>query len=144
MALGFPLGIFGGNTRRRTAKVLPSQLDQHCLFQHSARDSDCLLFESRPLGALNRCLITVGLPIVGAMVRAVVALRSIPFAISWKHVHRNAFRHMANYSGITFMIIVGARLRFKTDALVIGAFLSSAAITYFYAGSRLLAMRARW
>jgi O-antigen/teichoic acid export membrane protein len=29
-------------------------------------------------------------------------------------------------------------LRFKTDALVIGTFLSSAAITYFYAGSRLV------
>jgi O-antigen/teichoic acid export membrane protein len=45
---------------------------------------------------------------------------------------------MANYSGTTFMVIVGSRLRFKTDALVIGKFISTAAITYFYAGSRLV------
>ena len=36
------------------------------------------------------------------------------------------------------MIIVAAQLRFKTDAVVIGKFLSAAAITYFYAGSRLV------
>jgi O-antigen/teichoic acid export membrane protein len=45
---------------------------------------------------------------------------------------------MANYSSITFMIMVAGRLRFKTDAVVIGTFVSSAAITYFYAGSRLV------
>src|SRR6202021_3988695 len=36
------------------------------------------------------------------------------------------------------MIIVAGRLRFKTDAVVIGSFLSSAAITYFAIGSRLV------
>lgn len=45
---------------------------------------------------------------------------------------------MANYSGVTFMVIIAARLRLKSDAVVIGTFLSSAAITYFYAGSRLV------
>jgi O-antigen/teichoic acid export membrane protein len=36
------------------------------------------------------------------------------------------------------MIMVAGRLRFKSDALVIGKFLGAAAITYFYAGSRLV------
>jgi O-antigen/teichoic acid export membrane protein len=36
------------------------------------------------------------------------------------------------------MIIVAARLRFRTDALVIGTFLSATAITYFTVGARLL------
>jgi O-antigen/teichoic acid export membrane protein len=45
---------------------------------------------------------------------------------------------MANYSAVTFMILISWRLRFKTDAVVIGTFLSSSAITYFYAGSRLV------
>ena len=45
---------------------------------------------------------------------------------------------MANYSVVTFVILIAWRLRFKTYALVIGTFLSSAAITYFYAGSRLV------
>jgi len=36
------------------------------------------------------------------------------------------------------VIIVASRLRFKTDAMVIGTFVSSAAITYFTIGSRLV------
>jgi O-antigen/teichoic acid export membrane protein len=87
---------------------------------------------------LTVALITVGLPLVASVVRGVVALRALPVTFSWKRVDRDAFHHMANYSGVTFVIIVAARLRFKTDALVIGTFLSSAAITYFYAGSRLI------
>jgi O-antigen/teichoic acid export membrane protein len=75
---------------------------------------------------------------VAAVVRGFVALWALPVSFSWKYVDRGAFRHMANYSGITFMIIVASRLRFKTDALVIGKFLGAAAITYFYAGSRLV------
>ena len=36
------------------------------------------------------------------------------------------------------MIIVAARLRFKTDAIIIGTFLSAAAITHFTIGARLI------
>jgi O-antigen/teichoic acid export membrane protein len=39
---------------------------------------------------------------------------------------------------VTFMIIVAARLRFKSDAVIIGTFLSAAAITRFSIGSRLV------
>jgi O-antigen/teichoic acid export membrane protein len=92
----------------------------------------------RGYGLLTVALITVGLPLVGAAVRAIVALRALPITFSRKYVTRDAFRHMANYSGVTFMILIAWRLRFKTDAMVIGTFLSSAAITYFYAGSRLV------
>jgi O-antigen/teichoic acid export membrane protein len=47
-------------------------------------------------------------------------------------------RRIASYSGTTFLIIVAGRLRFKTDALVIGTFVSAAAVTYFTIGSRLV------
>jgi O-antigen/teichoic acid export membrane protein len=36
------------------------------------------------------------------------------------------------------MIIVAGRLRFRTDAVIIGTFLSASAITYFTIGSRLV------
>ncbi len=96
------------------------------------------VFLNRGYGLLTAAAITVGLPLVASVIRAIIALRALPVTFSWKYVDRKAFRQMANYSGITFMIIVGSRLRFKTAALVIGTFLSSAAITYFYAGSRLV------
>jgi len=55
-----------------------------------------------------------------------------------QHVSRESLRRIASYSGTTFLIIVAGRLRFKTDALVIGTFMSAAAITYFTIGSRLV------
>jgi O-antigen/teichoic acid export membrane protein len=53
-------------------------------------------------------------------------------------VDRESFRQVANYGSVTFMIIVAARLRFKSDAVIIGTFLSAAAITRFSIGSRLV------
>jgi O-antigen/teichoic acid export membrane protein len=47
-------------------------------------------------------------------------------------------RSIAGYSSTTFLIILAQRLRFKTDAIVIGTFVSAAAVTYFTIGSRLV------
>jgi hypothetical protein len=94
----------------------------------------------RGYGLLAVALITVGLPIAGSIVRGVIALRELPISFSWRYVSYDSFRRMANYSAVTFMILISWRLCFKTDAVVIGTFLSSAAITYFYAGSRLVDM----
>ena len=135
VALGFPLGIFGGMLEGlqkfyvlNWTNVVPSLL----------RVVLIVYYLNRGAGLLTVAVITVGLPLLASFVRAAIALRSLPVRFSPKYVHRSAFRQMASYSGVTFMIIVASRLRFKTDALVIGTFLSSAAITYFYAGSRLV------
>src|SRR5215471_10987899 len=72
------------------------------------------------------------------MVNATVVLHRVPLRFSARYVERNSLRQIANYSGATFMIILASRLRFKTDAMVIGTFLSSVAITYFTIASRLV------
>ncbi len=136
VALGFPLGVFGGMLEGLQKFYILNWTN--IAFSSLLRVVLIVFYLNRGHGLLTVALITVGLPLVGAMVRAVVALRSLPIKFSWKYVNRDAFRHMANYSGVTFMIILAGRLRFKTDAVVIGTFLSSAAITYFYAGSRLV------
>jgi O-antigen/teichoic acid export membrane protein len=136
VALGFPLGVFGGMLEGLQKFYVLNWTN--ILFSSVLRAVLIVFFLNRGYGLLTVALITVGLPVLGSLVRAVVALRSLPVKFSAKHVTRNAFRHMANYSGVTFMIVIAWRLRFKTDALVIGTFLSSAAITYFYAGSRLV------
>jgi O-antigen/teichoic acid export membrane protein len=45
---------------------------------------------------------------------------------------------MANFSAPMLIMIVANRLRFKSDSIIIGAFLSSVAITYFSIGSRIV------
>ena len=136
VALGFPFGVFGGMLEGLQKFYVLNWTN--IVFSSLLRLLLIVFYLNRGYGLLTVALITVGLPLIGSLVRALIALRSLPLRFSWKYVNREAFRRMANYSGVTFMIVIAWRLRFKTDAVVIGTFLSSAAITYFYAGSRLV------
>ena len=135
VALGFPLGVFGGMLEGMQKFYI---LNWTNIVSTSVRVLLIVFFLNRGYGLITAAALTVGLPLIASVFRAMVALRALPVTFSWKYVDRKAFRQIANYSGVTFMVIIGSRLSFKTDALVIGTFLSSAAITYFYAGSRLL------
>lgn len=136
VALGFPLGVFGGMLEGLQKFYILNWTN--IAFSSILRTVLIVFFLNRGYGLLTVALITVGSPFVTSLIRAAVALRSLPIHFSWKYINRDASRHMANYSGVTFMILIAWRLRFKTDAVVIGTLLSSAAITYFYAGSRLV------
>ncbi|MFY9744555.1 MAG: oligosaccharide flippase family protein [Candidatus Sulfotelmatobacter sp.] len=135
VGIGFPLGMFGGVLEGMQKFYV---LNWTTIVSSLLRVLLIVFYLDRGYGLLTVALITVGLPFLASMVRGIVALRALPVRFSWSYVERRAFRQMANYSGLTFMIIVAAQLRFKTDAIVIGKILSSAAITYFYAGSRLV------
>ena len=136
VAIGFPLGVFGGMLEGLQKFYVNNWVNIG--FTGIARAALIVFYLNRGYGLLTVALITVGLPVIASFVRAAVALRALPVKFRWKYVDPKSFRQMANYSGITFMIILAGRLRFKTDAVVIGTLLSSAAITYFYAGSRLV------
>ena len=136
VALGFPFGVFGGVLEGLQKFYVLNWTN--IVFSSLLRALLIVFYLNRGYGLITVALITVGLPFVGSGIRAVVALRELPIKFSWRYVSRESFRRMANYSAVTFMILISWRLRFKTDALVIGTFLSSAAITYFYAGSRLV------
>jgi O-antigen/teichoic acid export membrane protein len=136
VALGFPLGVSGGMLEGLQKFYVLNWTN--IAFSSVLRVILIVIYLNRGYGLLTVAFITVALPVVSAVVRGVVALRALPVKFSWKYVNRNSLRSMANYSGVTFTIIVAQRLRFKTDAVVIGTLLSSAAITYFYAGSRLV------
>ncbi len=135
VAMGFPLGMFGGVLEGLQKFYI---LNWTNIVSSLLRLVLIVVFLERGYGLLTVALITVGMPFLASIVRAGIALRAISIEFSRAHVDRDSFQRMANYSGVTFMIIVAAQLRFKTDAIVIGTFLSSAAITYFYAGSRLV------
>ena len=135
VALGFPLGVFGGileGLQRfyllNSTSVL-STLVRALLIVVALRHGGSLL---------TVAFITVALPLIGGLVNGAIALHLLPVRFRLNEVDSTSFRRIANYSGGTFMIIVATRLRFKTDAMVIGTLLSSAAITYFTIGSRLV------
>lgn len=135
VALGFPLGVFGGILEGLQRFYV---LNWTNLASTLVRAALIVHFLNRGHGLLTIALITISLPMLTALIRGVIVLRflSIPFGL--RYVDRSAFREMVNYSGVTFMIIVSGQLRFRTDEIVIGTFISSAAITYFNIGARIV------
>jgi O-antigen/teichoic acid export membrane protein len=82
--------------------------------------------------------ITIFLPMIASIARAIIALHLRPVPLAIKYVDRATFRRIVNYSSSTFLIMVAGRLKFKTDEIVIGTMLSAAAVTYFNIGNRIV------
>lgn len=135
LALGFPLGI-GGGVLDALQKFYLANLTR--LASTVLRAVLIVIALSRGKGLLTLGLITVALPLIASSVRVFMAVRALPVPINVRYINRNTFRQMAGYSSATLIIMVAARLRFRTDAMVIGAFLSAAAITMFSIGSKLV------
>jgi O-antigen/teichoic acid export membrane protein len=135
VALGFPLGISGGILEGLQRFYL---LNFTNICATIVRAILIILALHHGYGLLTVALITVVLPLISGIVNGTAVLRILPLRLSLKSVNRGTLRKIASYSSSTLIIIVAARLRFKTDAMVIGTFLSAAAITYFTIGSRLV------
>jgi O-antigen/teichoic acid export membrane protein len=135
VALGFPLGIFGGFLEGLQRFYV---LNWTNVISTLARAGLIVAALNHGYGLLTIASITVGLPLLASILRGIIALRLCPVPFSRRYIDRAAFRRMANYGGVTFMIMVAGRLKFKTDEIVIGTFLSAAAITYFNIGARIV------
>jgi O-antigen/teichoic acid export membrane protein len=135
VALGFPAGIFGGVLEGLQRFYL---LNSTSICATMMRALLIVLALRHGYGLLMVALITVSMPLISGLVNAVIVLSILPVRLSLGNVNRETVRRIANYSSSTLIILVASRLRFKTDALVIGTFVSSAAITYFTIGSRLV------
>jgi O-antigen/teichoic acid export membrane protein len=135
LALGFPLGISGGILEGLQRFYLMNWTN---IVTTLVRAVLIIYVLRHGLGLLSVALITVSLPLITSAVRAAIAQRLLAIPYGWKYVDRESLRQVANYGSVTFMIIVAARLRFKTDAVIIGTFLSAAAITHFSIGARLV------
>ena len=134
-ALGFPLGISGGVLEGLQRFDLINWSNIVTTFVRAALIVYVL---KHGLGLLSVALITVTLPLISSAFLSAFAHRLLAIVYGWKYVRWETLRQVASYSSVTFMIIVAARLRFKTDAIIIGTFLSAAAITHFTIGARLI------
>ena len=134
-ALGFPLGISGGILEglQRFDLINWANISSTLL-----RAALIIYVLNHGLGLLSVALITVSLPLISSAALSVFAHRLLAISYGWKYVGWGTLRQVAGYGSVTFIIIVAARLRFKTDAIIIGTFLSAAAITHFTIGARLV------
>jgi O-antigen/teichoic acid export membrane protein len=135
VAVGFPIGIFGG-ILEGMGKFYFVNLTN--LAATLLRASLIVLALNRNYGLLTIAVITVVLPTLGSLVRGVIVLRLLRVPLGCKYIDRRSFRDIANYSAISLIIMIAYKVRFKTDEIVIGTFLSVTAITYFSISDRLL------
>ena len=135
VALGFPLGLFGGVLEGlgRFYEVNVTNLAAALL-----RAALVVLALQRGYGLRTVALITVLTPLLASVARAVLALRLLDVRLGWRYAERGAFREIGRYSASSFALMVAYKLRFKTDELVISAMLPIAAVTFFSIGDRLV------
>jgi O-antigen/teichoic acid export membrane protein len=135
LALGFPLGVFGGFLEGLQRFYI---LNWTNVIATLLRTGLIVMALNRGYGLLMIAFITVILPLMASIVRAVIVFRIRPVPLGARYVDRPTFRRIVNYSSSTFLIMVAGRLKFKSDEIVIGTMLSAAAITYFNIGNRIV------
>jgi O-antigen/teichoic acid export membrane protein len=135
VGIGFPLGVVGGYLDGLQRFYINNWAN---IAGDVARLVLIILAVRRGRGLLTIAAITVLLPIVLYVIRGIIAYRILPVPFGLKYVDRGTFRTMANYSGVTLIIMVATQLKFKTDNLVIGTMISAAAVTYFSIGARIV------
>jgi O-antigen/teichoic acid export membrane protein len=135
LALGFPIGIADGILEGLQRFYLTNWTN----IAGTLTRAVLIIYVLRHgFGLLSVALITVSLPLITSAIRGVIAQRLLTIPFGWKYVSRDSLRQVAKYSSVTFILIVAGRLRFKTDAVIIGTFLSAAAVTHFSIGARLV------
>jgi O-antigen/teichoic acid export membrane protein len=135
LALSLPLSVFSG--------VLLGMQNYHWLnliqvVSNLLRALLIVLALNRGGGLLTVALITVSLPLLVSCAYVAIVRRVIPLSLGRAHIHLSVFRSLMSYGLVTFVIIVAEKLRFQSDTMVIGIFLSTASITYFSIGSKLV------
>jgi O-antigen/teichoic acid export membrane protein len=135
VALGFPIGVAGGILEGLQRFY---SLNFISIGATLLRAVAIVISLRHGGGLLSVAIITVSMPLLAGIANAGVVFRILPVRLRFANLSRNSIRNIASYSGSTFIILVSVRLRFKTDAMIIGKFLSSAAITQFTIGARLV------
>src|SRR5271169_3368847 len=110
VALGFPFGIFGGFLEGLQRFYI---LNWTNIVANLLRAALIVIALKHGKGILSVALITVTLPLLASISRGFFALRLCPVPFGFKYVNRATFRRIANYSGITFMIMIAGQLKFK-------------------------------
>jgi O-antigen/teichoic acid export membrane protein len=135
IAVGFPLGVVGGFLDGLQKFYINNWTS---VAANAVRVVLIVLALTHGRGLLTVALITVVLPVITSLVRGFIAFRIRPVPFGLKYVDRKTFHMMANYSGVTLIIMIATQLKFKTDNIVIGSMISAAAVTYFTIGSRIV------
>ncbi len=133
-AFGFPLSVFGCILEGYQAYE-----NLNLIHISAALFRGLLIFLALTAGGGLRAMafITVSINVVRNLACAFLVRRLTPIRLAPKYIDRSMLRELSGFGLVLFILSVAENLRFQSDAIVIGAFLSSAAITHYSIGSRL-------
>ena len=135
IAATFPLSLFAG-VLEGLQKFSWLQLSQIGITVLRAMLVVAVLWRGANLLALGA--VSIFTNFVSYLIFMALALHKLPVRLSLRNVDAKTFRRMAAYGAFAFAILGAEKLRFQSDALVIGALLSSTAITYFSIAGKLV------
>lgn len=135
VAIGFPAGVFAGTLEGLGRFYV---VNATSIVSTLLRAILIVLALNHGYGLIAVAIITVVLPFFGSAVRAAVVLHLLRLKFGWRYVSRAALRDIAQYSSVSFILLIAFKLRFKTDELVVSTFLSVAAVTFFSNADRLV------
>jgi O-antigen/teichoic acid export membrane protein len=135
MAVTFPLTVFAG-ALEGLQKFSWLQLSQIGIALVRALLIVLALMKGGGLLAVGT--ISVAMNVLSYAVFTGLALYALPVRPSVRHVEWKPLREMASYGVFAFAILAAEKLRFQSDAMVIGAFVSAAAIASFSIAARLV------
>ena len=135
VALTLPLSVFAGILsglqdffRPHTAQVVFSLL----------RGLLIVLILHLGGGLLGITLVTVILNVLSYVTLILMVPHTLHLRLGVKYIDLPMWRSVIGYSSVAFLVVLAEKLRFQSDAVVIGMFVSSSAITYFAIGSKLV------
>jgi O-antigen/teichoic acid export membrane protein len=135
VALGFPIGVFGGALEGLQRFYLINLMQVSATL---ARAGFIVWALSRGHGLIALAVITTVIPFIASLVAVWIALRILQTPIRLRYVTRSSARLIAHHSGLTFVTLMSAQLRFQTDEVILGSMMSTMAITYFSIGARIV------
>lgn len=135
VALTFPLSVFAG-IMEGLQKFAHVQLT--FMVATMLRGLAVIIALSHGGGLLALAAVTIGTNMFGYLVLMWMVYQAVPLRMIPRRPDPHVLRKMVGYGAFAFLILIAERLRFQSDAIVIGAFLSSTAITFYSIGSRLV------
>ena len=136
IAIGFPLAVYG------SATVATQRYDLSNLIAIVERlaSAGLIVWVLRAgYGLLGLSIVTTVISLLGATVRVLVAFRLLPGMIfSPRAFAKSSLAEIAHYGSFSFIIRVADQVIQATSALVVGVFMTTAAVTYYAIGANLI------
>jgi O-antigen/teichoic acid export membrane protein len=135
VGLSFPLTVFTA-ILEGLQKFSVLQLTQAGMHVVRAALICIALITGKGLLAIGAIAVISG--VLGYVLLATITIWTMPVRLSVAHVEITALYKMAGYGVFALLIAMAEKLRFQSDAVVIGAFLSASAITGFSIAGKLV------